>query len=289
MMLGEKIKELRKMSEITQEELAEKLDVSRSAVAKWESNNGIPDIVNLKKISEIFSVSIDSLVDYKENLREKNTEVRKVNISKYVGQLCDIELVGWNDGVSNSYIVNEDLNFFYYQVSGRKNDSYGCISKQLIKEISIKPTHKNNVVEKNENINLDYFIGRQVDIELVKEKGLKGFLDFRDDDLMSVIIKSLDSESVILEFGKRVHLSDICKIEEAQIFYSQIIDFSPGFRVIIVIEANSYVNIRSSRLLPKFKTQKINSWCAAQSIHFNNGYCKQHTNKTKDSLKSLIS
>lgn len=36
-----------------------------------------------------------------------------------------------------------------------------------------------------------------------------------------------------------------------------------GFRVIIVIEANSYVNTRSSRLLPKFKTQKINSWCAA--------------------------
>lgn len=42
-----------------------------------------------------------------------------------------------------------------------------------------------------------------------------------------------------------------------------IADFLMGFRVIIVIEANSYVNIRSSRLLPKFKTQKINSWCAA--------------------------
>lgn len=41
------------------------------------------------------------------------------------------------------------------------------------------------------------------------------------------------------------------------------IDPAAGFRVIIVIEANSYVNIRSSRLLPKFKTQKINSWCAA--------------------------
>ena len=40
-------------------------------------------------------------------------------------------------------------------------------------------------------------------------------------------------------------------------------DFFSGFRVIIVIEANSYVNIRSSRLLPNFKTQKINSWCAA--------------------------
>ena len=40
-------------------------------------------------------------------------------------------------------------------------------------------------------------------------------------------------------------------------------DGAAGFRVIIVIEANSYVNIRSSRLLPNFKTQKINSWCAA--------------------------
>ncbi len=40
-------------------------------------------------------------------------------------------------------------------------------------------------------------------------------------------------------------------------------DLACGFRVIIVIEASSYVNIRSSRLLPKFKTQKINSWCAA--------------------------
>ena len=42
-----------------------------------------------------------------------------------------------------------------------------------------------------------------------------------------------------------------------------LLDPACGFRVIIVIEANSCVNIRSSRLLPKFKTQKINSWCAA--------------------------
>ena len=51
------------------------------------------------------------------------------------------------------------------------------------------------------------------------------------------------------------HLKDRDNIE--------IYDPTSGFRVIIVIEANSYVNIRSSRLLPNFKTQKINSWCAA--------------------------
>lgn len=43
----------------------------------------------------------------------------------------------------------------------------------------------------------------------------------------------------------------------------RVYDPTMGFRVIIVIEANSYVNIRSSKLLPNFKTQKINSWCAA--------------------------
>lgn len=43
----------------------------------------------------------------------------------------------------------------------------------------------------------------------------------------------------------------------------EVLELACGFRVIIVIEANSYVNTRSSKLLPKFKTQKINSWCAA--------------------------
>ena len=47
----------------------------------------------------------------------------------------------------------------------------------------------------------------------------------------------------------------------------KILDHCAGLRVIIVIEANSYVNTRSSRLLPKFKTQKINSWCATYVVY----------------------
>ncbi|HGC9241947.1 TPA: hypothetical protein ACG52O_000464 [Streptococcus agalactiae] len=53
------------------------------------------------------------------------------------------------------------------------------------------------------------------------------------------------------------------KLERDGFTGGKILDPSMGFRVIIVIEANSYVNIRSSRLLPNFKTQKINSWCTA--------------------------
>ena len=47
---------------LTQEELAEKLNVSRQAITKWESGDGTPDIENLKQISILFNTTIDELV-----------------------------------------------------------------------------------------------------------------------------------------------------------------------------------------------------------------------------------
>ena len=63
MTLGEKLKEARKQASLSQEQLAEKLRVSRSAVAKWETDNGIPDVGNLKFIAQLLNVSIDYLLD----------------------------------------------------------------------------------------------------------------------------------------------------------------------------------------------------------------------------------
>ena len=62
MNLGEKIKTLRKKSNLSQEQLAEKLNVSRQAVSKWESNTAYPDISNLILLREIFGVTLDYLV-----------------------------------------------------------------------------------------------------------------------------------------------------------------------------------------------------------------------------------
>ena len=62
MKFNENLKYLSKQAGLTQEQLAEKLDVSRQAITKWESGQSLPDIENLKEISYIFSVSIDSLV-----------------------------------------------------------------------------------------------------------------------------------------------------------------------------------------------------------------------------------
>lgn len=62
MEFNEKLQELRKNSGLTQEELAEILYVSRTAVSKWESGRGYPNIESLKEISRFFSVSIDDLL-----------------------------------------------------------------------------------------------------------------------------------------------------------------------------------------------------------------------------------
>lgn len=69
MLFNEKLKILRKEMELTQEQLAEKLDVSRQAITKWETSEGIPDIENLKQISEFFNISIDELVKQEKDLK----------------------------------------------------------------------------------------------------------------------------------------------------------------------------------------------------------------------------
>ncbi|MBR5217713.1 MAG: helix-turn-helix transcriptional regulator [Oscillospiraceae bacterium] len=58
----EKLHQLRKQNNLTQEQLAEKLFVSRTAVSKWESGRGYPNLETLKAISKLFSVSIDELL-----------------------------------------------------------------------------------------------------------------------------------------------------------------------------------------------------------------------------------
>lgn len=63
MTFGEKLKDARKNAGLSQEQMAEKLCVSRAAVAKWETDKGMPDILNLKAISQLLDVSIDALLD----------------------------------------------------------------------------------------------------------------------------------------------------------------------------------------------------------------------------------
>ena len=68
MEFSEKLQELRKQRGLTQEELAQALYVSRTAVSKWESGRGYPSIDSLKRTAEFFSVSVDVLLSEKTTL-----------------------------------------------------------------------------------------------------------------------------------------------------------------------------------------------------------------------------
>lgn len=82
MIFSEKLQILRKSKGMTQEDLAEKLQVSRQAVAKWESGVSYPDIMNLIAISELMHITVDYLV--KDNdcnkavIEEKSTDLNKM-------------------------------------------------------------------------------------------------------------------------------------------------------------------------------------------------------------------
>ncbi len=106
MTLGEKIKIARKQAGLSQEQLAEKMDVSRSAVAKWEVNNGMPDIDNLKMLSQLLGVTIDYLVGNGENLdkvtTEETTDISEDTVSNHDNDLID-------GGGFDTITANEDV------------------------------------------------------------------------------------------------------------------------------------------------------------------------------------
>lgn len=68
MKLNEKIREYRRLFNLSQEQLAEKMGVSRQVVTKWENDEGLPEINNIKLLSKLMGISIDYLLDESKRL-----------------------------------------------------------------------------------------------------------------------------------------------------------------------------------------------------------------------------
>ena len=92
MEFNEKLQELRKQKGLTQEELAESLYVSRTAISKWESGRGYPNIDSLKAISKFFSVTIDELLSGEEvlTIAEENQKQKEAYLRDMVFGLLDL-------------------------------------------------------------------------------------------------------------------------------------------------------------------------------------------------------
>ena len=93
MELSKKIKQIRNDNKLTQEQFAEKMLVSRTAVSKWENGTCYPSIDSLKYMSQTFNVSLDKLLSSEEILEIAKTE-NQSNISKYNSLLfCLLDVV----------------------------------------------------------------------------------------------------------------------------------------------------------------------------------------------------
>lgn len=101
MTLGQKLKEIRKKFGLSQEQLAEIINVSRQAITKWETDAGLPDTENLKELSRIFEISIDYLLDNNNELpllvmkKKLDKENYKNKISSYEEVLKEYYPAPW--------------------------------------------------------------------------------------------------------------------------------------------------------------------------------------------------
>ncbi len=103
MNFANKLKRLRKSAGFSQEKLAEKIGVSRQAITKWETENGIPDIENIIAISKFFNISIDELL-LNEEMNKKKSEYLFESISEY--DIDDTKHFDMKLGYAKSVFVN---------------------------------------------------------------------------------------------------------------------------------------------------------------------------------------
>ena len=96
MEIGRKLKEARQMSDLTQENVAEKLNVSRQTISNWETEKFYPDILYVLQLSDLYQVSLDELLKGDERMiqhLEDSTNVVKSNQKILLAFICNICLL----------------------------------------------------------------------------------------------------------------------------------------------------------------------------------------------------
>ena len=96
MEIGRKLKEARQMRGLTQENVAEKLNVSRQTISNWETEKFYPDILYVLQLSDLYQVSLDELLKGDERMiqhLEKSTNVVKSNQKILLAFICNICLL----------------------------------------------------------------------------------------------------------------------------------------------------------------------------------------------------
>lgn len=168
MNLGNKIMTFRKKNNMSQEELSEKVGVTRQTISKWELEETTPDILQAKKLSEIFKVSLDELTcnDVKNIIVEKVSNTEKlagiiIRILKIIGIFIVV------------FVILLIFLIIYFNVS--KN---GFNDRKIVGKYEINCILDNNeygyIIEYNKDFQIinaggDAFIGNHTDVEMIED------------------------------------------------------------------------------------------------------------------------
>lgn len=172
MTLGEKIREARRKCGLSQEQLAEKMSVSRSAIAKWETDKGLPDVGNLKLLARLMSVSLDRLLDDAEEVDEsvirepynlitygpgckkvkKDRVVREkfpdAKIFTLLGRQGLTELIRLADNVTDCHTTIEniikDVNKSFYLIEKENRQYFVTVTDSYIETRPLEQSLENN-------------------------------------------------------------------------------------------------------------------------------------------------
>lgn len=119
MNLGNNLFQARKRTALSQEQVAEKLGVSRQTISKWETDESVPDIYQSKKLAKIYSLTLDELIEFDLNQKDieeviKNTDEKKeskINWTKAWGKKYPI-LLKYQEEVDIKEYANEIRRLF---------------------------------------------------------------------------------------------------------------------------------------------------------------------------------
>ena len=158
-MLGEKLMTLRKKSGYSQQELADRLKVSRQTISNWELNQGAPSIGKAKELADIYKISLDDLVGDEVEVvarkkREPDLHVLKKLVGKMVKLECsdiDLSLVEVNDFFSIGKVKVLEVDGEWLRVEYQRTKEKSIFQKEkVVKLIELSAVEAFEVLEEKE-------------------------------------------------------------------------------------------------------------------------------------------
>ncbi|WP_160686655.1 helix-turn-helix transcriptional regulator [Clostridium sp. C2-6-12] len=216
MNIGKKIQTLRKQMNLSQEQLAEKLSVSRQAVSKWELDQSIPDTDKILEISKLFNVSTDYIlndeitnsnstlttqnIDYTSSIDNITYNTYKDFIGRWVKILLDDRAYGGLyqvaiHAVKKDFIIFEDTKG---KIGIVRIDKIASISDSYIYDKANKKIPPITLNDKSVQQSLKYFEGKHCQLHLVCKSLLshpQGYFD--------ALVEKLSDDEILININQK--------------------------------------------------------------------------------------